>query len=289
LSKMTDSLVDWILSFKSGSVWFNKLVAQETKQSYLPNLRDYCNFVKKNPDELISLKIEGLKNEHINTLIEFQAEDLLDNFLTQSQQKPSIKSHIRTTIISFYKHNRRPLVEIKDVETPEANKRCPSLQDILDLEKHFSYLRDKALLWFLASAPTRINTLTKLKWKDLKPTNDPLIPYYLIIGSDRLKGKGNGKYRGSKQVCFLHHLAAEKLADYKIELGQKGYVINDNSPLFIAYRKTSLEDYRREQKLKGITIEKEDPLINSLRKTKKIKALSSFTTEDHFSKASLAC
>lgn len=167
MSKMTDALEEWILQFDSGMAWFNKLNAVNTKRTYLPNLKKYCDWVKKHPDELILLKIEGL--QAINTPKEFQAENLLENFISTTKFSSAVKDSIRTTVISIYKNNRRPLIEIMDVSTPESKQRCPKTQDILDLENAFFSFRDKALLWFIASAPFRLDTLTKLKWRDLKP------------------------------------------------------------------------------------------------------------------------
>jgi hypothetical protein len=121
------------------------------------------------------LKIEGLKA--INTPKEFQAENLLETFLKTSKYKASINNAIRISIISFYKSNRRNLIDIAEVTTPESKHRCPKVQDILDLENAFTTSRDKAILWFLASAPFRVETLTKLLWRDLKPTGDEEVPY----------------------------------------------------------------------------------------------------------------
>lgn len=75
-----DKLEIWISSFSTGLIWYNKLNSLDTKKTYLPNLKKYCEFVKMNPDELINLKVEGLKN--VNTDKEFLADDLLCNFIT---------------------------------------------------------------------------------------------------------------------------------------------------------------------------------------------------------------
>jgi hypothetical protein len=57
-----------------------------------------------------------------------------------------------------------------------------------------------------------------------------------LIEAERLKGKGVGKYKGVKQVGFLHSLAVKKLEDYKKELERKGYHCGDNGPIFITFR-----------------------------------------------------
>jgi hypothetical protein len=219
LSKMTDALEVWIQQYGYGTAWFNKLRSENTIRTYLPNLKKYCNWTKKTPDELIQLKVEGLQS--INTPREFQAENLLERFLSTSKFPLTVKDSIRTTVISFYKNNRRPLVEVMEVATPESKKRCPKAQDILELESGFTYARDKFLCWFIASSPFRLSTLTQLRWRDLKSTNDKEVPFYLLIEAERLKGSGKGKYKGLKQVGFLHGLAVEKLENYKKELERK--------------------------------------------------------------------
>ena len=59
---MTEELTQWILQFQSGRAFFNKLNSDVTKRIYLKRLREYCDSVGKNPDELIQLKVEGLRN-----------------------------------------------------------------------------------------------------------------------------------------------------------------------------------------------------------------------------------
>ncbi len=246
---MTNEIQDWILSFNSGMAWFNKLAANSTKDTYLPRFKKYCDWAKRDPDQLIDLKVEGLKA--INTPKEFGAENLLETFLTTSKDKPSIKLAIRTAVLSFYKANRRPLIEIVDITTPESKKRCPKLSDIEDLDNAFPFLRDKAIVWFVASAPFRVETLTKLRWDDLKPTGDEDVPFYIMIEAERLKGSGRGKYKGMRQVAFLHSLAARKLEAYKKELQEKGYAFKEDSPVFVPYRQK-----RRLRRMTTANIEK---------------------------------
>jgi hypothetical protein len=124
---------------------------------------------------LINLKLEGLRNT--GTTIEFQAEDLVEYFIASSTYPKSTIDGIRTAVLSFYRNNRRPLIEIVDVETPQSKQRTPKTEDSVDLDNALPTLRDKAILWFVASAPVRLDTLSKLKWADLKPTNDKQVPY----------------------------------------------------------------------------------------------------------------
>jgi integrase len=237
VSKMTDDLTAWLLSYETSKAWYNKLLSDVTKRVYLQQFKRYCDAVNKSPDELIELKVEGLKS--INTPREFQAENLLETFLSTSRLTPNMKDSVKTAVLSFYARNRRRLEPdtAENFQVPEPKKRCPSTQDLLELENAFTTLRDKALLWFVASAPFRLASITRLKWRDLKPTNDKEIPHFMVIEGVRLKGSGVGKYKGIRQVGFLHHLASKKLEAYKKELVRKGYRITEDDPIFIPYRK----------------------------------------------------
>lgn len=165
MSKLTDSIEDWIQSFKSSKAWFNKLSSADTKKSFLSDFKLYCDAVGKNPDELISLKEEGLKN--IATEKEFQAERLLEDFFSNCNLKDSVKMMLKSSVISFYRHNWRNLNPnvASNISKPEPKKRCPSMQDIEALENSMTNQRDTALLWFFESTAVRIGTLSKLKWK----------------------------------------------------------------------------------------------------------------------------
>lgn len=172
---MTDSIEAWLLGFECGQTWFSSITAPRTKEMYSKDLKQYCDAVGKNPDELLELKVEGIRN--VGTAKEFQAEKLLDSFLYNN---PNVTIHIKISILcavkSFYKENLRELNKKvgEKLTLPPAKKRSPSMQDLLEMDQVMMYQRDKAILWFLESAPFRVGTLTKLVWTDLKPTQQLL-------------------------------------------------------------------------------------------------------------------
>ena len=181
--------------------------------------------------------MEGMKN--VGSVKEYQAENLLESYFAQCDKRPVAKLMIRNAVFSFYKHNRRDLQRqtasnIKD-ETPESKKRKPSLEDLITLESVAHSARDKAIIWFISSTSCRVGTVVLLKWKDLKSTENSKVPYVLEIESTRLKGAGVGKYKGLKQITFLHKFAYDKLLAYKQEAQSKGYLLNDESPIFVKY------------------------------------------------------
>ena len=235
MSKLTEKSEAWILQFESGRNWISKLASEDTRRVFIRNLEKYSHAVKRTPDELVAFKIEGLRA--IATEREFQAERLLENYLSTCGLSVSSKEMMKNAVISFYKHNWRNLNPnvASDVQKPEPKKRCPKMDDILSLENAMTNQRDKAIVWFFASTSVRIGTLIELRWNDLKETDDPEIPFYLEIESLRLKGHGFGKFKGVKQITFLHKLAVAKLESYKAEAKRKGYLLKDDSPIFIGY------------------------------------------------------
>jgi integrase len=232
---MTESLEQWLLSFESGKTWLQKLNSPETKRVYVSSLKKYCIAVKKTPDSLIALKVQGLK--HTGDSKEFQAEKLLENYLFSVKLTDSIKEQIKASVMSFYKNNWRALNNqtAQNIGKPTPKQRTPTSKDLEKLESKMTSQRDRALIWFLASSGVRVGTLNKLTWQDLKPTQDSEIPYKMIIEAERLKGHGKGRYKGLKQICFIHRLAAGKLEEYKIEAKTKGYNFKLQDPIFIRY------------------------------------------------------
>lgn len=228
----------WLLSYISGQNFYNKKLKNSpyTELEYTRRLKRYCVAVKKTPEELITLKLEGL--QHPATEKEFQAETLLETYLQSDSITPSAKIGLLIAVKSFYSATRgRDLAPDvgSEFEAPESKKRTPTLQDVIELEEAMTTQRDKFMVWFLVSCPVRAGTLRKLVWRDLKPLNDAEVPYWINVKSDRLKGQGKGKYKGTKHVGFLHYYAAQKLEAYKQELKQRNIEFNEDSPLFMAY------------------------------------------------------
>jgi hypothetical protein len=94
LSKMTDSIEAWLLSFDCGKKWFNTNTEPRIKEMYSHDMKQYCDAVGKSPTELLALKVEGLRN--VATEKEFQAEDLLDSYLYNTL---NVTDHIKVSIL----------------------------------------------------------------------------------------------------------------------------------------------------------------------------------------------
>jgi hypothetical protein len=154
LSKMTDDIEAWLLSFECEKAWFSTITSPRTKDMYSKDLKQYCDAVGKTPDELLKLKptlfelASMMQKGTIAADSEFQAEKLLDNFLYNN---PDISVHIRVSILcavkSFYKENWRELNKKvgEKFTLPQPKKRTPTMQDLLDMDEVMMYQRDKAI------------------------------------------------------------------------------------------------------------------------------------------------
>jgi len=218
---MTEDSEAWIQSFAEGKNWFDTLHSEQTKRNWIKRLRTFCLAVNKTPKELIELKLEGIRNT--GTAKEWQAEQLMVNYLNNNLQSDNVRCSVKSAIKGFYHANWRDLNPNagEDITQPEPKQRSPKMNDLVELCENMTFKRDKFLVWFLASCPFRVGTVSKLKWKDLVETGDKELPYQLVVEATRLKGSGKGKYSRLKQVCFLHYYATEYLEEYKAELKQR--------------------------------------------------------------------
>lgn len=101
-----ENLRKWIKRYRSGRIWLTKLESKYTIDTYLPNLKRYCEACGLDPDQLIELKMEGMRA--VGTEKEFQAEELFDLTISEMELTESARSNVSTAVTSFYKHNRRP-------------------------------------------------------------------------------------------------------------------------------------------------------------------------------------
>ena len=236
---MTENLKKWIRKYRSGRIWINKLKSEFTIDSYLSYFKRFCELTEKDPDELMSLKMEGMRL--VGTEKEFQAEELYEDIIKNLVEGEHSKANMATSVLSFYKHNRRPLSEPMKFEKPESEGRQPSLEDVEILANHARTKRDKALIWCQSSCPLREGTLEKLVWGDLQETGDSQVPIMIVAKADRLKGSGKGKYKGVFHIGFWHAHAYKLFQVYKKEALRKlqkkypDFEITKDTPLWLSY------------------------------------------------------
>jgi len=107
-----ESVKRWItrLNKKSGSL--------ETRRKYLHYLGEFCEYVGKNPDELVEERRDDLRSEDI--FVRRRAEDLLDRWFTELERKGLSRNTCvlaYNAVRSFYKAN---YLELEMEETPST-------------------------------------------------------------------------------------------------------------------------------------------------------------------------
>lgn len=110
MSKMTDSIDAWLLSFDCGKKWLNTITAKRTKDLYSKDMKDYCDAVGKTPHELLKLKptlveivLMSQTGKDLQTINENAAEDLLDNFLYNTEE---VTPHMKVSILCAVKNQK---------------------------------------------------------------------------------------------------------------------------------------------------------------------------------------
>ncbi|MGC9086947.1 MAG: tyrosine-type recombinase/integrase, partial [Thermoproteota archaeon] len=229
-NESTMKLIKYIYAFHSKS--------HDTIKTYANAIKQFSLYCGKSPDAIIyscllskgKAKVKSIKN----------LEEKVEEFLTEKE----IKGGSRTTIITyraalktfFYvneinislKRRRGPKVTYRD--------RAPKPEEVQKLIEIVS-LREKAIIAMLATGGFRINTLMKLKYKDVKEDLEAgRVPLHIHVPAEYNKGK----------VCdydtFINEEATYYLRLY-LEQRRKGTEkippeeINDDSPLFRTYEK----------------------------------------------------
>lgn len=91
MSKMTDEITAWLLTFQSVRDWETNIQSESTKALYFKYFTQYCRAVDKNPDELLALKVEGLQN--IGKEKEFQEREEAEADAELSPSIITIQNH----------------------------------------------------------------------------------------------------------------------------------------------------------------------------------------------------
>jgi len=122
---------------------------QQTRYGYLSTLKKFCEFVNKNPTEILKEK-EGDK--------EFKNEKMVLEFFTKQKSASSGKVHV-ARLVSFFDSNRLPLdftrEQVKRVSkaaTPVYTDYIPTRDDLIKMCE-VSDARDRAIVLTMSSAP----------------------------------------------------------------------------------------------------------------------------------------
>ncbi len=197
----------WGNNYPEVKRWLGRLQTKQTNAWYL---WQFCKWAKKNPTELLALKIN---------LADTQAEQLLDDFaIAETPQFTNpIKFNIIIAVKSFFKHNYRDLAKASGKFTLKQKRehKKPRKEDLKRLWDYAQNLRDKALITFVNSTALAKETIAELKWKHFEEDWEQKDLPCINCPPEILKGHGVGRYKGVRQITFLTPEAKADLLRYK--------------------------------------------------------------------------
>jgi hypothetical protein len=202
----------WASKYPEVTRWLAKL---QKKEQSAHSLYRFCEWAHRTPLELLEAKA---KDASINPP-PHEVEKLLDDLIATdiSGFTNIIKYHCTMAVKSFFKHNYRDLARASGAIDLEKVKPYNKLtkEGLRKLWSWSQNLRDKALMTFVCSTAIAKETLTNLKWSHLEENWEKIDLPTINIGSELLKGHGQGKYKGVRQITFLTPEAKRDLINYR--------------------------------------------------------------------------
>ncbi len=212
--------------------WFTLIGASEkTKEQYLTYIKLYCETANKTPTQLIDTAIKEFKKGKLPT--ERQEFEYINKFLSIIDKKglaPKTKASCIAIVKSFYKAYDIQLTSSfgknQTTETLEANTNTfIKREDIIKLLTNANSLRDKAIIFCMASSGMARREILNLKFKNI--TYDAKIG---IIKMRRQKSKVD-------YLTFISPEAVDSIKNYLAERDriEKLKVKGDNDFVFVSY------------------------------------------------------
>lgn len=237
LSKAQQEHIEWIKSFKTGKRWFDRLRARKgrkpgTQKNFAFNMKRFCKFVGKNPDEIIAEYKAGL-DRSVNETVEYWNEqlDLFIPWLVDTYGiKRSTAASTFTGVKSFFKYNvairpSTPTPEFVSEEIPPIN--MEDLQAILEEVNPYHRFQ----ICFLKDSGISMADALRLTLGDLN-AHKPIKQQFLRIPADphrkMIRAKENVKYE-----TFIGPNAVNALKTYLKMRRNKGEELTAESPLFV--------------------------------------------------------
>lgn len=238
MKKKTDKIsrkkrVEWAYSFKASKIWLVAVKADKggseyTQSSYAATLFDFCEWLKKTPDQLIAERKAELKSEdaqttentvrEFDTMLEEEKED--ENGNKYKVTRTTIAKHC-AHLLSFYKYNGFPL-KLKVPKHVMHVRKGHTLEELKTLIQ-FADLRERAILLVIKDSGISREDVVKLKYGDIQKEFES--------GKDFVCVQLVRTKEGIEYETFLGPNAIQALKIYLQERKSKGETINPDSPL----------------------------------------------------------
>jgi len=226
------------MQFDTGRRWLGTVKAaktgsEKTQLEYAYRLRKFCNYAKKNPDQLIAERKEQLNDAE--EVEKRKTEELVNeffNFQSEKSNRLSAKA-FHGALRSFYKYNYVPL----RMETPRARSRKINpitLEEFKQIDA-IANPRDRALLRFMKDSGLSTGDVVVLNYGDIKKEFEE--------GKDFIHIRAVRQKTQVNYDTFIGPNAVEALKIYFQTRKMKGETFTNETPLFLSHgrRKPKIE------------------------------------------------
>lgn len=229
--KVERVMKDWCESFKTSKLWLTAVQADKsgsvhTRLSYCKGLKSFCDWIGKNPDQLIAERKKELKSEET----EMNAENKLREFCVyleteEHKSKTTVVCKYHAVVKSFYKYNNVPL----RLPTPRhaTKEREPHTIEELKALIQVADVREKAFMMLLKDSGISREDVVILKYGNIQ-----------------------GEFEANKEVIHIKVTRQKESIEYDTFIGRNAV--------------ETLKAYLDYRKRKGEEITKDSPLMATL-------------------------
>jgi hypothetical protein len=201
-----DSL-EWAQQHDPVTTYLSKINADKARAA--TDIYLFCEWAGKTPEELLALKTGYEAGD---------AEKLLDKFVKAKLDFPATRKwQIIQKIRGMFRKNYKVLASgAGSMEYPNSTvHRQPTIAKRKRFYESAYNPRDRAIVALCSCTGMALETLSMLKWSNFEEDwQNKEIPH-ISIPPEMLKGKGKGKFRGTRQESFVSPEAKKILIDYR--------------------------------------------------------------------------
>jgi hypothetical protein len=199
--------LEWARNHPSVLTYLGKINAYKKRAA--TDIYLFCEWCGKTPEELLAMKT-GYED--------LRVERLLDKFAYSEIDFPDTRKwQIIQKVRGFFRKNYKALASgAGKLEYPNGTiHRLPAKAKRKKFFESAYNPRDRAIVALCSCTGLALETLSMLKWSHFEEDwQNKEIPH-ISIPSEMLKGKGKGKYRGTRQETFITPEVKKALIQYQ--------------------------------------------------------------------------
>jgi len=231
----------WAEQFDSVKYWLKTLAnrSEGTKELYVYNFKFFCDYVGKNPDELIKQRDSDLKAKDPRD--KYKIENNVKAYMATLERKGESfgsRNAKYAAIRSFFEQNYRKLDGLKRTDAPTGEnigKRIPEKSEVKAAMNVAKCLRDRALISFAKDCGWRLGDIARLNWGELEDLGDGFWHFKKITQKRKVRAFG---FIGPETTKLMKlYRSQRERGTLRGKRGIPPETIRNSSPLFVAQSK----------------------------------------------------